>query len=196
MALTDEQMNQSTGPATKKAPPAETPGAGRISNLENEVSELKVAVVGINGILNDILDAIAKQKTQAIDPTKENLDVGLAKNPSGHTVFKNPFDPTAMVEIAIIPPEGYVPQLKQFPDPNDKSGLHLLSYNFRTDEKGNYHYYLPRQYAAAQLSNRGGVKTVLVFPDELPVVVKGPKMMKQTVVIKADSGIRPIFERE
>lgn len=169
----------------------------RILKLEKGINGIQDSVISLSGAIQDVTEAVAMLKnikaSSAVGKEPEN---GLMKSPEGNTVFKNPFDPLAMVEIALIPYEGYIPRIMQFPDPSDKSGLHLLSYNFRLDDKGNIHYYLPRKFAAGQLAAKGGIKTVLVFPDELPVVMKNAKMTRETVTVKKHPEIQPIFERD
>jgi hypothetical protein len=166
----------------------------RLDKLEREVKGLQDTFFEINKSIQDLTEAMKKrpEPTQAGQMPKSD---GLVKGPKGNFVLQNPYDPEAMIEIALLPREGIVPAVMQFPDPNDTTGQKLLSYTFRLDDKGRAHYFMPLMFAKAQLRNQGGLKFVLVSPSELPIEKKGPKLNTERYTITANTDFKPIFER-
>lgn len=197
------------------------------SSLVSQLKELKKSLEGTQNAVRELCRQVAshslelnKYKNLATSPvppateTKEYEEPtkGQIPKPHGNTIFKNPLDPAAMIEIAVVPREGLLPKAFSFPDPNNSS--QLLTYTFRMDEgkkkigadgnpeidsDGNIiylrkpaaHYCMPRMFAEAQLRNDGGLKFVLVSPRQVTIERRSPKLNTETVIIVADPEYQP-----
>jgi hypothetical protein len=122
-------------------------------------------------------------------------DPGEFRAPSG--AFHE-FDPEKPVEIGLVPhkqPDGTVVHqpskiLAYTPPGATRAAYFAPDY----DELERAHYNLPRDFAAAQLRNAGGMRFVLVFPKRLTVLMRRKDGTRAYVTLTADETWRPVFK--